>query len=105
MLDVSFFADGEARSFEPSHAELKSIERHDFDGLSFLRLSSALGENLLSLIHEPFELTGLWRQAPQAEAELLHPVRQARRMALAVAGPVERGIVAHWQWQRPGGWL
>jgi len=33
MLDVCLAADSEARSFEPSHAELDSIERHDFDGL------------------------------------------------------------------------
>lgn len=33
VLDVRLAADGEARSFDPSHAELKAIERHDFDGL------------------------------------------------------------------------
>ena len=39
-----------------------------------------------------FELTGLRRRAPHARTEMMHHVPQAGLAALAVAGPVERGV-------------
>lgn len=30
MLNVCFFGDGESSHFKPSHAELNSIDRHNF---------------------------------------------------------------------------
>ena len=55
MLDVRFTADGEARSLEPSHAELNSIERHDFDGL-FAKVIDEPGEAEHSRWNLGFEL-------------------------------------------------
>ncbi len=55
MLDVRFAADGEARSLEPSYAELNSIERHDFDGL-FTKVIDEPGEAEHSLWNLGFEL-------------------------------------------------
>lgn len=43
MLDIRLAADGEACSLEPSHTELNSIERHDFDGL-FAKVIDEPGE-------------------------------------------------------------
>jgi hypothetical protein len=33
MLDIRLPANGKARGFEPPHAELNAIDRHDFGGL------------------------------------------------------------------------
>lgn len=56
MLDVRLAADGETRSLEPSHAELNSMERHDFDGL-FAKVIDELVEAEHSLWNLGFELS------------------------------------------------
>ncbi len=54
MLHVRLAADGEARSLEPSHAEVNSIERHDFDSL------------FAKVIDEPGEAEhSLWNLGPE----------------------------------------